>query len=117
MKLLINLLLALVWYLDYVPHDHRFHFVDNRTCENTYKIKGDYYSVNPIALDKIANLFRRNKREWCIFHSKNFGQILHIEVGATCVGSIIQTYNPNSQITKGDEKGYFKFGGSTTILF
>ena len=42
---------------------------------------------------------------------------MHIEVGATCVGSILQTYSPNIKVNKGDEKGYFKFGGSTTILF
>ena len=32
------------------------------------------------------------------------------------VGSIIQTYEPNSEIEKGDEKGYFAFGGSTLVL-
>lgn len=96
---------------------HRFHFVDYGTCEETKKIDGNYYSVNPVALNKIPGLFCKNKREWSIFHSKNFGDILHIEVGATCVGSIIQTYKPNSQVSKGSEKGYFKFGGSTTILF
>lgn len=32
------------------------------------------------------------------------------------MGSIIQTYEPNVYITKGDEKGYFKFGGSTIIM-
>ena len=40
-----------------------------------------------------------------------------MEVGATCVGSIIQTYKPGVKVIKGQEKGYFKFGGSTTILF
>lgn len=96
---------------------HRFHFIDNGICEETKKIKGDYYSVNPIALKKVPELFCKNKREWSIFHSENFGDVLHIEVGATCVGSIIQTYVPGSTVKKGDEKGYFKFGGSTTILF
>jgi phosphatidylserine decarboxylase len=96
---------------------HRFHFIDTGICSPSTKIKGDYYSVNPIALKKIPTLFFRNKREWSIFHSENFGEILHIEVGATCVGSILQTYIPNKNVKKGDEKGYFKFGGSTTILF
>ncbi|MDZ4957155.1 phosphatidylserine decarboxylase, partial [Clostridium perfringens] len=32
------------------------------------------------------------------------------------VGTIIQTHTPNKEVSKGDEKGYFKFGGSTTIL-
>lgn len=96
---------------------HRFHFVDDGVCEETVKIAGDYYSVNPVALAKVTELFCKNKREWSVFHSSNFGDILHIEVGATCVGSIIQTYALQEPVRKGDEKGYFKFGGSTTILF
>ena len=40
-----------------------------------------------------------------------------MEVGAMFVGTIVQTYRPASKIMKGDEKSYFKFGGSTTILF
>ncbi|MBN1050478.1 MULTISPECIES: phosphatidylserine decarboxylase [unclassified Clostridium] len=96
---------------------HRFHFVDSGIPCETHKIKGHYYSVNPIALNSIPKLFCENKREWCIFKSENFGDVLTVEVGATCVGSIIQTYEPNKKVKKGDEKGYFKFGGSTTILF
>ncbi|MHC6178307.1 phosphatidylserine decarboxylase [Clostridium sp. JNZ X4-2] len=96
---------------------HRFHFIDWGICESSNKIKGYYYSVNPIALKNIPNVFCKNKREWSIFHSNNFGDILYIEIGATCVGSIIQTYSPGKNISKGDEKGYFKFGGSTVVLF
>lgn len=96
---------------------HRFHFVDYGTCEKTNFIPGNYYSVNPTALERVAKLYCQNKREWCVFHSENFGDIIHVEVGATCVGSIIQNYKENTPIFKGDEKGYFKFGGSTTILF
>lgn len=96
---------------------HRFHFVDYGICEKTNFIPGNYYSVNPTALERVAKLYCQNKREWCLFHSENFGDIIHVEVGATCVGSIIQNYKENTPISKGDEKGYFKFGGSTTILF
>ncbi|KUO71072.1 MAG: phosphatidylserine decarboxylase [Desulfosporosinus sp. BRH_c37] len=96
---------------------HRFHFVDQGTCSPTTKIKGFYYSVNPTSISRIRKLFCANKREWSILHSENFGEILYVEVGATFVGSIIQTYNPNTNVKKGDEKGYFKFGGSTVILF
>ncbi len=96
---------------------HRFHFVDYGTCEKTHFILGNYYSVNPTALERVAKLYCQNKREWCVFHSENFGDIIHVEVGATCVGSIIQNYKENTPISKGEEKGYFKFGGSTTILF
>ncbi len=96
---------------------HRFHFIDDGVCGDTTKIKGHYYSVNPIALKNVKKLFCQNKREWSIFHSDNFGDVICMEVGATCVGSILQSYSTNSKITKGEEKGYFKFGGSTVILF
>ena len=86
-------------------------------AEKSNIVTGNYYSVNPTALERIPKLYCQNKREWSIFHSKNFGDIIHVEVGATCVGSIIQSYTPNKKVKKGDEKGYFKFGGSTTILF
>ena len=96
---------------------HRFHFIDDGVCGEITKIKGHYYSVNPIALKNVNKLFCQNKREWSLFHSDNFDDVIYMEVGATCVGSIIQTYNPNTKVTKGEEKGYFKFGGSTVILF
>lgn len=96
---------------------HRFHFLDWGVCEETKKIQGHYYSVNPIALEKIPKLFCENKREYSIFHSDNFGSVLYVDVGATCVGSIVQTYTPYEQVVKGEEKGYFKFGGSTIVLF
>lgn len=96
---------------------HRFHFIDDGVCGETRKIKGDYYSVNPLALNSIVEVFCRNKREFSQFFSKNFGEIIYVEVGATSVGSIIQTYTPNTQVSRGQEKGYFKFGGSTLLLF
>jgi len=96
---------------------HRFHFIDSGIPKENHCIKGHYYSVNPIALKSIPKLFCENKREWSLFKSDNFKDVLHIEVGATCVGSIFQTYSPDTKVNKGDEKGYFKFGGSTTILF
>lgn len=96
---------------------HRFHFIDNGIPKESHFIDGSYYSVNPTALERIPKLYCQNKREWSIFESENFGDIIHIEVGATCVGTIIQTYEPGKKVLKGQEKGYFKFGGSTTILF
>lgn len=96
---------------------HRFHFIDSGLCSESKRIKGKYYSVNPIALKSKPELFCLNKREYSVQKSDNFGEILYIEVGATSVGSIIQTYTPGHPVTRGDEKGYFKFGGSTTILF
>jgi len=96
---------------------HRFHFPAAGVSESAQEIPGHYYSVNPIALRKKAKIYCQNKRQLTIFHSDNFDDILLIEVGATCVGSIVQTYRAKEKIEKGAEKGYFKFGGSTVIMF
>jgi phosphatidylserine decarboxylase len=38
-----------------------------------------------------------------------------LEVGATNVGTIKQSYVPGRAVAKGDEKGFFAFGGSCVI--
>ena len=43
------------------------------------------------------------------------GKFFYLDVGAFGVGSIIQTYQ-GDEFKKMDEKGYFKFGGSTVIM-
>lgn len=96
---------------------HRFHFIDSGMPGANHFIKGNYYSVNPVAIDRIPKLFCQNKREWSVFKSDNFDDVLYVEVGATCVGSIIQSYTAGKKVRRGEEKGYFKFGGSTVVLF
>ena len=94
---------------------HRFHFPVSGILTSDKKIEGDYYSVNPFALRKKAEIFCLNKREYTILANPLFGDVIMAEVGATMVGSIVQTYKGNSVI-KGKEKGYFEFGGSTVVL-
>jgi len=98
------------------PYDyHRFHFPVSGKVSSPTLIEGDLYSVNPIALKQMVEIFFLNKREYVSISTKYIGNVIMAEVGATMVGSIIQTYNGNN-ITKGDEKGFFKFGGSTVVL-
>lgn len=94
---------------------HRYHFpISGKVSANT-KIDGDYYSVNPLALRKMTEIFCLNKREYTVVTNPVFGEVVMAEVGATMVGSMVQTYSGDF-VTKGDEKGYFKFGGSTVVL-
>lgn len=95
---------------------HRFHFPCDGLPGPARKIKGDLYSVNPLALRKNIHIYAQNKRTITTIESPEFGQILYIEVGATNVGSIHETYTPNSPCHAGDEKGYFSFGGSALLL-
>jgi len=72
------------------PFDyHRCHFpISGKVSPNT-RIDGDYYSVNPIALRKIMEIFCLNKREFIVILNPLFGDVVMTEVGATMVGSII----------------------------
>lgn len=98
------------------PDYHRYHFpVSGTTASSNIKINGDYYSVNPLALRKKAEIFWLNKREYGVIQTPLFGNVVMVEVGATMVGSMIQTYS-GTTVKKGQEKGYFKFGGSTVVL-
>jgi phosphatidylserine decarboxylase len=104
---------ALIFRLE-VSDYHRFHFIDDGTRDDYKYIKGKLNTVQPIAYNK--KIFHTNCREYTTLHTKNFGDVIEVDVGALCVGKITN----NKEITKfkkGDEKGYFEFGGSTIILF
>lgn len=94
---------------------HRYHFPLSGNVSSNTKIDGDYYSVNPLALRKMTEIFCLNKREYTVVTNPVFGNVIMAEVGATMVGSMVQTYSGDF-VNKGDEKGYFKFGGSTVLL-
>lgn len=94
---------------------HRFHFPFSGTPGPARRINGPLYSVNPIALRKRPSILWENKREITVLRTPNLGDVLLLEIGATCVGSIVQTFPAGASIAKGDEKGYFLFGGSSTI--
>jgi phosphatidylserine decarboxylase len=105
------MLLARLCPLDY----HRFHFPDDGKLIDYYQIPGELHSVNPFALMKNSEIFCRNERHVSILSTKNFGIIAYVEVGAMMVGKIVQTFGPRV-FKRGDEKGYFLFGGSTVIV-
>jgi phosphatidylserine decarboxylase len=95
---------------------HRYHFPVDCIPRRTTLINGYLYSVNPIALKQNIHILVQNKRVICKLDSNEFGEVLFLEVGATNVGSINQTYAPSKACCKGEEKGYFSFGASTLIL-
>lgn len=94
---------------------HRFHFPCAGRVVAQKAIPGQYHSVNPIALAKGIDIFPRNKRAWARVASEGFADLVYMEVGAFGVGGIVNT-NASCDVRKMDEKGYFKFGGSTLVL-
>ena len=98
------------------PYDyHRFHFPADGQVGQAQWINGTYHSVNPVALARIPDVFHRNRRSVCELATPAFGRIAYIEVGAINVASIVQTYSPGP-CERGQEKGFFQFGGSTVVL-
>jgi len=109
------------------PQDyHRWHWPVNGRVKQITKIQGTLFTVNPIAINKNVDVFTQNKRDVIEVESEAFGTVVMIAVGATMVGSIHllceATPVPNGQGTeylphkKGEQQGYFAFGGSTVIV-
>ena len=95
---------------------HRFHFPCKCLPSTARLINGPLYSVNPVALKKNINYLSENKRMITPLETEHFGTLLFIEIGATNVGAIHQTYVAGRPCGKGEEKGYFSFGGSCLLL-
>lgn len=96
---------------------HRFHFPLGGCCGESRLIPGPLYSVSPIALARSLRYLVENKRRLTRIRHPRIGSYLFIEVGATNVGSIVETCRGNTEVGKGDEKGYFRFGGSMVVTF
>ncbi|NBO37763.1 phosphatidylserine decarboxylase [bacterium] len=100
------------------PSDyHRFHFPVAGKVGITKTVPGLLHSVSPYALEQGLPVYCLNKRTMCELKSNEIGSVLLMEIGALFVGSIVQTYRAGTQVNRGDEKGYFKFGGSTCVMF
>ena len=94
---------------------HRYHFPCAGIPSTTHTIQGPLFSVSPIALREKLSYLWTNKRSITQLETPDLGTVLLLEIGATCVGEIHQTFKPGAAVEKGAEKGYFAFGGSSTI--
>jgi phosphatidylserine decarboxylase len=94
---------------------HRFHFPCAGVPGEARLVNGPLYSVNPIALRVRPSILWENKRFITRLPTTQWGEVLLIEVGATCVGTVRQTYASGVAVDKGAEKGFFLFGGSCVI--
>jgi len=90
---------------------HRFHFPVGGKAGEPTRLPGSLRSVSPLALRRRISILWENRRERTAVESPAFGKVLMVEIGATCVGGIHQTFQPGA-VSKGGEKGYFSFGGS-----
>ena len=94
---------------------HRFHFPLAGVPGQAELIRGPLFSVSPIALRRRVAYLAQNKRVKTQLKTERFGTVICMEIGATNVGSIAQTFVPERPVAKGEEKGLFKFGGSCVV--
>lgn len=101
------------------PYDyHRFHYPVSGTLVSRRRLGNRLFAVNPEL--SIANGFRPydvNLRQINVLESPALGKVAIVEVGAYAVGGIVDTdgadFGPRN---KGQEKGYFEYGGSTVVV-
>ncbi|EPQ28676.1 uncharacterized protein PFL1_03979 [Pseudozyma flocculosa PF-1] len=99
------------------PQDyHRFHCPADATVGKVTWIEGQYYTVNPMAIRSAIDVYGENVRAVVPLHSAEFGTIYAVCIGAMMVGSTVLTVSEGDRVQRGQEFGYFKFGGSTIVL-
>lgn len=111
------------------PYDyHRYHYPFSCTVDKEQYIKGAYHSVNPRALNVGCKSLTANKRSYEVLTpvgSLDVPKVAMVQVGATAVASIVNEFmdyqknqlkDASKIYKKGENTGYFQFGGSTIVL-
>ncbi|KAI8082419.1 phosphatidylserine decarboxylase-domain-containing protein [Thamnidium elegans] len=100
------------------PQDyHRFHTPAKGTVESINTLSGTYYTVNPCTVNESLDVFTDNHRSITKIKSHQGFNYAVISIGALLVGSIVMTNaEPEKELEKGQEMGYFQYGGSTVIV-
>lgn len=94
---------------------HRYAYFDGgKVAVPPRYIPGAFHTVRPIAFAHNRKVLCQNAREVTVLDTENFGKAIYIEVGAMMVGRIVN--HSKTTFIKGEEKGYFAFGGSTVVL-
>ena len=91
---------------------HRYIYIDSGRLISQKFINGELHTVRSIS--EKYNVFSRNCRVVNEFQTESLGDVAQVEVGALLVGCV-QNYN-KSVFIKGEEKGYFEYGGSTVVV-
>lgn len=96
---------------------HRYCYVADGKVLQHKKIRGRLHCVRPIALRTVP-VFVQNSRAYQVLGTESFGTMIQMEIGALLVGKIRNNslLSKHSYVRRGEEKGYFEFGGSTIII-
>lgn len=93
---------------------HRYIYIDDGIVQRRTIIPGVLHCVRPIACEKFP-VYVQNSREYTVLSSKHLGTVVQMEIGALLIGRIFNTLTAG-KIKRGQEKGFFEFGGSTIVI-
>lgn len=96
-------------------HYHRYAYPETGIKSRTKRIDGVLHTVQPIATEA-TDVYVQNSREWSVINTEDFGPIAFMQVGALLVGRIENLDKESCKVWRGQEAGYFEFGGSTVIM-
>ncbi len=113
---------------------HRFHSpVSGQVIESNQDVRGVYFGIKdfPELIDKgnvgygyDYSVFEDFRRGYLIIETQDYGKVAMIPVGLNTIASVIfddkfkniENGTPAQSIAKGEEVGYFQYGGSLNIL-
>ena len=98
-----------------VDNYHRYSYAVSGTKSLDKRIEGSLHTVRPVIYDYVP-VYKENTRQYCTILTDRGDQILQMEVGALGVGKITNHHKGIRRVKKGEEKGYFEFGGSSIVL-
>lgn len=99
---------------------HRFHSPIDCEVGDTENVDGNFYTVNPQAINYPGfDVLTANTRSITYLKHRPTGQeVAFVAIGALLVGSIQWTggKEKGTILKRGDELGYFAYGGSTIVV-
>ena len=105
---------GLLWLFRLCPEDyHRYIWPADGAPGPAVRIPGVYHTVQPLEKGQ-RPVYHENTRQYRLLETA-FGPLVMMEVGALLVGRIVDL-PAQGPVRRGQEKGYFAFGGSTVIL-
>jgi len=99
------------------PQDyHRFHSPVAGTIERITNVGGTLYSVKPKAINSEIDVLGENERDIIVIDGANgIGKVAFVAIGAERVGRVTTLRKEGATLQKGDELGYFSYGGSDVL--
>ena len=102
------------WPVDY----HRYHFPVGGKVVESWDESGPLYSVSPLALSRKQDILFTNKRRITVVDSPQFGHLAYVEIGATGVGAMEDTFKTKPKsFSKGPEKRLLLNLGARRLCF